>query len=65
MDKALAIDPNYKEALNNKGNALSSQGNYTQAITYYDKALAIDPGTNMHYMIKQIHLIGKVIMQKL
>src|SRR6266568_2999237 len=31
--------------LNNKGNALLSGGlgNYTQAITYYDKALAIDP----------------------
>ena len=27
----------------NKGNALSRLGNYTQAIQYYDKALAIDP----------------------
>ena len=45
---------------------LSSQnGNDIQAITYYDKALAIDrKGTNMHYMIKQIHLIGWVDMQK-
>jgi tetratricopeptide (TPR) repeat protein len=42
-DRALAIDPNYKQALYGKGSALYSQGNYTQAIWYYDKALAIDP----------------------
>jgi len=49
-DKALGIDPNNKDALNGKGNALSGQGdalhyqgNYMQAIQYYDKALAIDP----------------------
>jgi tetratricopeptide (TPR) repeat protein len=30
-------------ALANKAYALYSQGNYTQAIQYYDKALAIDP----------------------
>jgi len=29
--------------LNNKGAALDSQGNYAEAISYYDKALAIDP----------------------
>jgi tetratricopeptide (TPR) repeat protein len=33
-------------ALVNKGDAFYNQGNYTQAIQYYDKALAIDP----HYM---------------
>ena len=32
-----------KHSLNGKGNALYSQGNYTQAIQYYDKALAVDP----------------------
>jgi tetratricopeptide (TPR) repeat protein len=56
-DKALDIDPNYKEALNGKGNALDGLGNYAQdiqyydkairyhdmAIQYYDKALSIDP----------------------
>ena len=48
-DKALAIDPNYKEALSGKGSALDgignafyNQGNYTQAIQYYNKALAIN-----------------------
>ena len=46
-DKALAIDPNDKHALNGKGDALYSLANDTQgyenAIQYYDKALAIDP----------------------
>ena len=46
-DKALAIDPNDKEALNGKGDALYYPANDTQgyekAIQYYDKALAINP----------------------
>ena len=47
-DKALAIDPNYKYALNNEGNALNSLGNYTQVIKYFDKALAIDERIQLH-----------------
>jgi len=43
FDKALAIDPNFKEALNGKAGSLAELRNYTQAIRYYDKALAIDP----------------------
>jgi tetratricopeptide (TPR) repeat protein len=43
MDKALAIDPNYKAALFNKGRALNNLGNYTQAILSFDKLLALDP----------------------
>jgi len=39
----LAIDPKYKDALSNKGDALNSLGKYKEAITYFDKALAIDP----------------------
>ncbi|MGC1932213.1 MAG: tetratricopeptide repeat protein, partial [Candidatus Nitrosopolaris sp.] len=35
--------PNNKYALYNKGDALINLGNYTQAIQYLDKALAIDP----------------------
>jgi Flp pilus assembly protein TadD len=42
-DKALAIDPKNVRALDNKANALSDLGNYTQAIQQHDKALAIDP----------------------
>ena len=30
-----------------KGNSLFYQGNYTQAIKYYDKALAIDPNNKL------------------
>ena len=43
LDRALAIDPNYKEALNDKGLALYNLGRYDEAITYFDMALAIDP----------------------
>ena len=35
------MDPKFKEALNNKGIATAKVGNYTQAIQYYDKALAM------------------------
>jgi tetratricopeptide (TPR) repeat protein len=42
-DKALAINPKYEDALNNKGNALDNLGNHTGAILYYNKALAINP----------------------
>jgi tetratricopeptide (TPR) repeat protein len=42
-DKALATDPHFVLALNNKGLALADLGNDTGAIIYYDKALAIDP----------------------
>ena len=43
FDKALAMDPNDKTALNGKGFATAKLGNYTQAIQYFDKALAMDP----------------------
>jgi tetratricopeptide (TPR) repeat protein len=42
-DKALAIDPYYIHALNNKGYVLRSVGEYKEAMEYFDKALAIDP----------------------
>jgi lipoprotein NlpI len=38
-----AIDPKNVDVLTDKGIALNNIGNYTGAITYYDKALAIDP----------------------
>jgi tetratricopeptide (TPR) repeat protein len=43
LDKALAIDPKFQDALNDKGWALNGLGHYTAAIPYLDKALAIDP----------------------
>ena len=42
-DKALAIDPDYVNALANKGLALYNLERHLEAIEYYDKALAIDP----------------------
>jgi tetratricopeptide (TPR) repeat protein len=39
----LVIDLHDVDGLNNKGVALNSLGNYTDAIRYYDKTLAIDP----------------------
>jgi len=39
----LAIDRNFKDALDGKGESLNGLGNYSQAIPYLDKALAIDP----------------------
>jgi tetratricopeptide (TPR) repeat protein len=39
----LAIDPRYIADLTTKGNFLNSIGNYKLAITYFDKALAINP----------------------
>ena len=40
-DKALVDNPNYLDALNNKGYALDNLGKYEEAITWYDKALDI------------------------
>ena len=41
------MDPNNKYILNNKGNALFVQGNYRQAIQYYDKALVINTNSTI------------------
>ena len=42
-DKALQVDPNYTDALNNKGDALYDLDKYDEAIQIFDKALQIDP----------------------
>jgi tetratricopeptide (TPR) repeat protein len=42
-DKALSIDPNNGDALTNKGLAIYNLGNKTDAISYFVKALQIDP----------------------
>jgi len=44
FDKALAINPNYTLALNNKGAALYGLGRYNESIAYFDKALSVNPG---------------------
>src|SRR5215813_12966402 len=43
FDKALAINPNYTLALNNKGAALYGLGIYNESIAYFDKALSVNP----------------------
>ncbi len=43
FDKALAINPNYALALNNKGAALYGLGKYNESIAYFDKALSVNP----------------------
>ena len=42
-DKALAIDPNDKDILYNKGLTLHSLNRHDEAFQYYDRALQIDP----------------------
>ena len=37
------MDPNYTDALYNKGLVFDSLGNYNEAIKNYDKVLEIDP----------------------
>jgi tetratricopeptide (TPR) repeat protein len=43
FDKALAMNPNYSLALNNKGAALYGLGKYNESIPYFDKALSVNP----------------------
>ena len=52
FDKALAINPNYTLALNNKGVALYGLGIYNESIAYFDKALSVNPGYTTGYTIK-------------
>jgi tetratricopeptide (TPR) repeat protein len=44
FDKALATNPNYTLALNNKGAALYGLGIYNESIAYFDKVLSVNPG---------------------
>ena len=41
--KAIQLDPNYKDAYNNRGISKKNLGRYTEAITDYDKAIQLDP----------------------
>ena len=43
LDRALAIKPDYADALANRGNALIDLGRAEEALASYDKALAINP----------------------
>jgi len=56
FDKALDIDPNYAELWKNKGNALSAQSRYDEALNCYEKALDINPNHSMAWKNKGIAL---------
>ncbi|MGC2574341.1 MAG: tetratricopeptide repeat protein, partial [Candidatus Nitrosopolaris sp.] len=55
-----AIDPHDIDALNNKGAALNSLGNYTGALEFYNKALTIDPNDTFALTNKDVilHMLG-------
>src|SRR3990167_4842469 len=40
---AIALDPNYAAAYNNRGDAYANKGQYDRAIEDYNKAIALDP----------------------
>ena len=42
-DKALDLNPNFLEALYNKGKILDELGNYKEAVQYYDESIGVDP----------------------
>ena len=54
LDKALAIDPKYEDALYYKGRVLYDLGNYSGSITYLDRTLAINPDNKDALILKQI-----------
>ncbi|MFL6329200.1 MAG: tetratricopeptide repeat protein [Nitrososphaeraceae archaeon] len=60
------MDPNNKNAINNKAALLVSLGKFDQAIQYYDKALSIDPNNvrapiNKGRSLSQLHRFEEAI----
>jgi len=55
----LTIAPDNVKALYNKGAALGGLGNYTEAIKYFDKALAIEPD-NVKALISKDKALGNL-----
>lgn len=55
-NQAIKIDPNYKGAYNNKGNALLTLGDCTKAIDCYNQVIRIDPDYKDAYNNKGIAL---------
>jgi tetratricopeptide (TPR) repeat protein len=43
FDQAIALDPNYCQAWNNKANALCGLQRYAEALAAYDRAVALRP----------------------
>jgi tetratricopeptide (TPR) repeat protein len=61
----VTINPSYVTAQhqNEKGNALYSQGNYAEALKYYDKVLAIDPN-DIDALIKKGNILDELKQQR-
>jgi len=45
FDRAIATDPGYVTAINEKANFLDQIGKLDEALSCYDRALVIDPGS--------------------
>jgi tetratricopeptide (TPR) repeat protein len=52
------LNPNFAEAWNNKGNALSIQGKYNEAIEAYDEAIRLDSNLAGTWNNKALALAG-------
>jgi tetratricopeptide (TPR) repeat protein len=48
-DAALALKPDYVDAINNKGNALASLGRIKEALPFFDKAIQLKPDAANYY----------------
>lgn len=57
-DDILSVNPTHTHALNYKGLALASLGNYEEAIQWYDKVLDIDPNDSDAKYNKNIALLS-------
>jgi tetratricopeptide (TPR) repeat protein len=63
FERAIAMDPGYVTALNEKANFLDQIGRLDEAITCYDRALVIDPGSAEAWFNKGLTL-KKLRMEK-
>jgi Flp pilus assembly protein TadD len=43
VERAVALQPTYAEALGTLGNAFDTEGNYSEALRYYESALKVAP----------------------
>ena len=57
-DEILKVNPTHINALNYKGLALASLGNYEEAIQWYDKVLKLDPKDSDAKYNKNIALLN-------
>ena len=56
-DKAIELNPEYADAYNNRGNALSGLERYAEAIASFDKAIALNPELAVAYYNRGVALV--------